>query len=275
MARRRNFAHMQGWSLFAGTMLVLAACQPGNPAADFRTLPNGMLDNIAAVVEEPNVLRIVGGQGFTTPFGINCTKLDPSVDGWKTAMAAGAHHVAIYFAGRPHVYGGVLAFCQVHKSATGPAALGYQLDVPDAKIDAAKGGVIVPLAGHVTVNRVEPGAPRPAAPVTDDYAWMLWLTDRPETFGVTFQPSGVEIAPPATHPAEPVRAAPRLVQGATYTVLSAVNLRGGPGAGAPVVGHLGPGDTVIASGEEKGGFWSVTTAGGETGWVSARSLKAN
>jgi hypothetical protein len=273
-ACHRTIARMRGRALFAGTMLVLAACQPGNPAADFRTLPNGMLDNIAAVVEEPTVLRIVGGQGFATPFGISCTKLDPSPEGWKGAMAAGAHHVAIYFPGRPHVYGGVLAFCQIHKSATGPTAQGYQLGVPDARIDAAKAGAIVPLAGHVAVNRVEPGV-HPPTPVTDDYAWLLWLTDRPEIFGVTFQPSGVEIVPPATHVAEPVRAAPRLVAGATYTVLSAVTLRGAPGTKAPSVGHLGPGDAVIATGEEKSGFWAVTTAGGDAGWVSARSLKAN
>jgi len=278
VVRRRNFAGLKGWSLFAGTTLVLAACQPGNPVADFRTLPNGTLDNVAAVVEEPGVFRIVGGQGYATPFGIDCRKLDPSPDGWKAAMAAGAHHVAIYFAGRPHIYGGVLAFCQVHKTATGPAAQAYDLGVPDTKIDEAKAGTVVALSGHVTVNRTEPAdraAGRAATPVTDDYAWMLWLTDHPDTFGVTFQPTGVEIAPPQVHAAEPVRAAPKLVAGATYTVLSAVTLRAEPGAKAAVVGHLGPGDAVIATGDNKGGFWAVTTAGGDSGWVAARSLKAN
>lgn len=299
MGRRRTFKGFKAFSFVAGTMLALAGCQPPPAGGDFHPLASGSLENVGAVIEEPGVFRIVGGQSFTTPFSVGCTKLDASANGWQAALAAGAHRVAIYLPGHPRIYGGVLALCTIHKTASGPSSRSYQLVIPESKVQDAQDGLISSVAEQVSVNRQEmpemtalqmmqqgltlsqQGAaaalqqtPQPTA-ITDDYAWMLWFTDRPAILGVNFQPSGVNAPPPPPPSSAPVHAAPPLVKGATYTVGTALNLRSGPGTGSPVVAHLSPGDSVIAAGEEKGGFWSVTTAGGQSGWVSARSLKPN
>ncbi|MEI9986153.1 MAG: hypothetical protein WDN69_25045 [Aliidongia sp.] len=219
MGRRRTFKGFKAFSFVAGTMLALAGCQPPPAGGDFHPLASGSLENVGAVIEEPGVFRIVGGQSFTTPFSVGCTKLDASANGWQAALAAGAHRVAIYLPGHPRIYGGVLALCTIHKTASGPSSRSYQLVIPESKVQDAQDGLISSVAEQVSVNRQEmpemtalqmmqqgltlsqQGAaaalqqtPQPTA-ITDDYAWMLWFTDRPAILGVNFQPSGVN-APP-------------------------------------------------------------------------------
>jgi hypothetical protein len=82
-------------------------------------------------------------------------------------------------------------------------------------------------------------------------------------------PTPVKQAPP------PRPKAPTLVKGGSYAVTAALNLRAGPSTQTDIVVKLSPGDAVVALGEAKNGFWSVTTAGGQSGWVSAQSLRAN
>jgi uncharacterized protein YgiM (DUF1202 family) len=308
---RGRFSRFHAVSVLSGALLALSACQPPSTAADFKPLPGGSFENAGAVIEEPNVFRIVGGQGFTTPFSIDCTKLDASADGWRSALAVGAHRVAIYLPGQPRIYGGVLALCNLHKSATGPSSRSYQLVIPAEKIGDAQDGLVASVAEQVTVNRQPPlnnlqavsqllstvqavqsggssvsqqllstpgavQAQQQQTLITEDFAWMLWFTDRPEVLGVTFRPTGVA-APPPSSPSrgETQRQAPPLSKGASYTVGVALNLRAAPGGSAAVVAHLSPGDAVIASGDQKNGYWSVTTAGGQSGWVAARNLKPN
>jgi hypothetical protein len=262
---------------------VLAGCQMPSGQGDFHQLTGGTFENTGAVIEEPGVFRIVGGQPYTTPFAIDCTKLSADASGWQDALKAGAHKVAITLPGQPRQYGGVLAFCTIHKSATGPSSRSYQLVIPAAKIPEASDGLISSVAEQVSVQRrglidlaavlmAPPGQGVPEAPViTDDFAWMLWFTDRPSAMGISFV---VDAPQPPPHAAA-VPAGPKLAKGATYTLTRALTLRAGPGANAAVVTQLGVGDTVVAVGEEKAGYWSVTTVGGQAGWVSARSLKAN
>ncbi len=85
--------------------------------------------------------------------------------------------------------------------------------------------------------------------------------------------AGQQAPQPAKQAARPK--APALQKGGSYAVTSALNLRAGPSAQTDVVLKLTAGDAVVASGEAKNGFWSVTTAGGQAGWVSAQNLKAN
>jgi uncharacterized protein YgiM (DUF1202 family) len=308
---RNRFTCFRAISLLSGALLALSACQPPSTGADFKPLPGGSFENAGAIIEEPNVFRIVGGQVFTTPFSIDCTKLDAAADGWRAALAAGAHRVAIYLPGQPRIYGGVLALCNIHKSATGPSSRSYQLVIPGDKIGDAQDGLVASVAEQVSVNRQPPlnnlqavsqllstvqavqagggstsqqllatpgtvQAQQQQTVITDDFAWMLWFTDRPEVLGVTFRPTGVAAPPPAsTHSTEPQRVAPPLIKGASYTAGIALTLRAGPGSSTAAVAHLSPGDTVIAAGDQKNGYWAVTTAGGQSGWVAARNLKPN
>jgi hypothetical protein len=290
MSIRHSLSNLHGIFLLGGALLALSGCQPPRTGPEFRALPGGTFDNVGAVIEEPGGFRIVGGQSFTTPFAIDCTRLDATSDGWRAALAAGAQRVAIYLPGQPRFYGGVLALCTVHKTAYGPASLSYQLVIPADRIGDAQDGLVASLAQQVAVNRVVPlnlqdvsqillsppgTVPTQPQVITADFAWMLWFTDRPEFMGVNFQPTGVAVPPPPSRGAEIKRVAPPLTAGGSYTVGVALNLRAGPGASSAIVAHLSQGDAVIASGEQKNGYWAVTTAGGQSGWVAARNLKAN
>ena len=271
--------------------LILTGCMPaGGPNKDFHALAGGCFENVGAIIEEPGVFKIVGGQPFQAPFAVDCTKLSADASGWKDALTAGAHRVAITLPGQPRFYGGVLALCLIHKSASGPASRAYQIVIPESKIPDAQDGLVASVAEQVDVDRVgtvdfaalllaPPGTVPSIPKVAEDFAWMVWFSDPPTTLGVTFKPS----TPPAPTPvvaapavsAAPKRSAPPLAKGGAYTVSTALKLRSGPGANTAQVMALSAGDAVVATGEEKDGFWVVTTVGGQTGWVAARYLKAN
>lgn len=243
--------------------LALAGCQtPKDGEADFQALAGGSFENTGAVIEEPNLFRIVGGKPFQTPFSMDCSRLSADLDGWKNALAAGAHRVAISLPGQARSYGGVLALCTIRKSAAATAPASYQLAIPASKIPEARDGAIAAVAQQIGMNRQG----------LIDFAWMLWFTDRPSVVGVSFTVSGLA---PVAPPAAPKPSAPKLVKGGSYTVGSAVNLRSGPGVTSEIVTLLSAGDALVATGDEKSGFWAVTTVGGQTGWVSARNLKPN
>ena len=308
---------LQKYALLASlgaALLAMAGCQtPTAPTtSDFHPLAGGTLDNTGAVIEEPGVFRIVGGQNFTTPFAIDCTQLSATPEGYQAALAAGAHKVLITLPGVTGTYGGVLALCAIHKSATGPASLSYDLVIPDGKLSDAQNGGVANVAQEVDVNRPAPVAPSnpnataaatagavlaqqpdvtqpssvvsaataallgqqaaaaPAAPpITEDFAWMLWFSDAPQVFGINFAPP---TPPPTAAPAVAYVPIPTPNKGQTYTAAVLANLRSGAGASNPIIGMLSPGDAVVATGDEKSGFWAVTTVAGQSGWVWARSL---
>jgi len=272
-----------GVGLAVLAMTGLAGCVAPGGKGDFHQLPGGSFENTGAIIEDPGVFRIVGGQPYTTPFAIDCTKLSADAGGWQDALKAGAHKVSISLPGY-RTYGGVLAFCLIHKSATGPSSRSYQVVIPAGKIPEASDGLVASVAEQVSVQRyaaVDFGAMLMAPPdqtpqataITDDFAWMLWFTDRPDVMGISFVASAPPTqAPAATHNETPM---PKLVKGASYTLTKGLNLRAGPGSGQAVVAALKAGDSVVASGDEKAGYWAVTTVGGQSGWVGARSLKPN
>jgi uncharacterized protein YgiM (DUF1202 family) len=292
----RNFI---GCSALGMASLLLTACPPPDRGrSDFHQLPGGSFENTGAVIEEPGVFRIVGGQPYTTPFSIDCTRLTADAGGWQAALAAGAHKVAITLPGQRHQYGGILAFCTIHRSATGPSSRSYDLVIPESKIPEASDGLVASVAEQVTVNRQGPmdysgmtqgvttgllqgqsfggalvgGVAQggiQGTVITEDFAWMLWFSDRPSVFGISF----ITAPPPTQTP--PPRPTPPPVAGKTYTLTIPLKLRTAPGLASTVVTQLAVGDAVVASGDEKSGFWSVTTAGGDTGWVSAHTLKPN
>lgn len=171
----------------------------GGQSADFRMLERGSLDPAGIVIEEPGGFKLTGGQAFTPTFGIDCTKLSFAADGWRDAVDAGARKVLIRIPGRPQPYGGVLALCKVHKSATGPASRSYALIVPSDRIAAARDGLVSSVGEYVPVQRnpslealgglgallaPPPSAYGPSAQISQDNAWILWLSDKPATFGL-------------------------------------------------------------------------------------------
>lgn len=268
----KNQGVFQCYSRFlalAAVMFVLAGCQMAPKPAEFKPLPNGILSDTGVVIEEPGVFKITGGEPFVTPFSIDCTQLSDASDGYAAALAAGAHRVVITLPNDPNVYGGVVAFCRLYKAS----ATSYDLSIPPTKLIEALRGAVATVVQQVPVNRVGTGPN--AKPVTQDFAWMLWLSFPPATLGVTAEPSIppvelAKIAPPK------VRHAPPLVKGKTYTVTAkTLALRAEPAGDAAIVSKLSRGDALVATGEQKKGFWAVTTVGGESGWVQPLSLKGN
>lgn len=272
----RSGTHARAAAVVALT-LAAAGCQlpPGGAGSGFQALPGGTLENAGAVIEEPGVFRIAGGQNFTTPFSVDCTQLNPSVNGWQQAVAAGAHRVLITLHGQPRTFGGVLALCRIDASATGPSSRAYSLVIPDSRVAQAQDGLIATVAEKVTVNRAAPlnlgalllhapGQPAVPANITEDYAWMLWLTDRPSVLGVSF----ASAAPaPAPHGGPPV-----LVKGAVYSVVVSTRLKAAASKSSATLETLDAGSTVTATGARHAGYWNVTAADGQTGWVAPRAL---
>jgi hypothetical protein len=106
-----------------------------------------------------------------------------------------------------------LAFCKIHKSAQGPAARTYSVQVPAAYLDKARDGFVSVVGEKVAVARYSwetptqrrlglgdlfrlnpnPGAQQQMAAVQEDFSWILWLTDRAPTF--------TEAIPASTPPA--------------------------------------------------------------------------
>ncbi len=266
-------------ALPAATIAVLlAGCQAtGQPGAPFgQPLQGGTFENAGGVIEEPGVFRIANGQNFTTPFSVDCTKLNATVNGWQDAVAAGAHHVLITVPGQ-RVYGGVLALCRVDASATGPSSRSYSIVIPDDRFPQAADGLIASVAEKVSVNRAAPinvtallvpNGQAAFGRITEDYAWMLWFSDRPAALGVTF--SAPEPPPPTVNRSS----GPRLVKNASYSVATSTSLYAGASHGSAVLEALKAGETVTATGGRKGSYWNVTAADGQAGWVPSRSLAA-
>ncbi len=271
-------AQLQRGLFAVATAALLTGCQQvGQPDAPFgQPLQGGTFENRGGVIEEPGVFSIANGQNFTTPFSVDCTKLNASVSGWQDAVTAGAHHVLITVPGQ-RVYGGVLALCRVDASATGPSSRSYSIVIPDDRFPQAADGLIASVAEKVSVNRAAPinvaallvQTGQPAfGRITEDYAWMLWFSDRPAALGVTF--AAPEPPPPSASRSSGIS----LVKNASYSVATSTNLYAGASRGSAVLEALKSGETVTANGGRKGSYWSVTAADGQVGWVPSRSLAA-
>jgi hypothetical protein len=76
--------------------------------------------------------------------------------------------------------------------------------------------------------------------------------------------------PPVT--GESSHAAPDFIDGGQYTPVVVLNVRGGAGTGAAIVGRASPGVLLIVTGERSGGWWRVRGPGLD-GWVSSRYLR--
>ena len=58
-------------------------------------------------------------------------------------------------------------------------------------------------------------------------------------------------------------------------VISALNLRSAPGTSYGVIGSLYPGDILTMTGNQRGAWREVITAGGVMGWVNSNYCKGN
>lgn len=82
------------------------------------------------------------------------------------------------------------------------------------------------------------------------------------------------VIPEAPAPAAaPARGIPPFTPGASYTPAVTINVRGGPGTEAPVVGKVAPGHLVVAVGDRRNNWWFTWNSSVE-GWVLATNLRA-
>ncbi|MCI5137144.1 MAG: caspase family protein [Candidatus Electrothrix sp. AR1] len=150
------------------------------------------------------------GATFSPPKTIDCSNLALKTDSFKDAIKAGALFVRINTPQQiksivknregesvteavkiKPVYGGVLALCNVSKYAKGPDSRSYNIRGLDDYLIMSRNGKIsvvgaVSKKGELT-NLVE----KTSGYIVDilhqftdsnDYSWMLWLTDRPTIF---------------------------------------------------------------------------------------------
>lgn len=150
-------------------------------------------------------IKLASGQAFTPSFEVDCQNLHADPVEFKKALQLGARNVTIRKQGEKAPFYGVLALCKVHKSATGPAARGYNIQIPPDRFDKARGGLIStvgesttiagyagsgpgageipPLAALMLGVPVQSPSQQRAAPADiETPTWILWMTDRGPTF---------------------------------------------------------------------------------------------
>jgi hypothetical protein len=90
-------------------------------------------------------------------------------DAYNNALTIGGHKVVVNREGISIPLYGVLIFCQVGNTATGPASRSNLIQIPDQYINAASNGAV-----SVVYELVES-----ANNNQDGYGWILWLSDKP------------------------------------------------------------------------------------------------
>lgn len=148
-------------------------------------------------------------QVFPPPKTIDCSNIALDSDAFEDAIEAGALIVRIHTPrqvkqivknkeGKPvtesvkikPIYGGVLALCTVPDSATGPDSRSYRIRGLDEYLLKGRDGRVsvvgaIPGKGNSTdfIENLMGGKVSVSQLTgTEEYSWMLWLTDRTTTF---------------------------------------------------------------------------------------------
>ena len=102
------------------------------------------------------------------PWSATHAELQNDSSWWERFGPAFVGTSAMIVKGERVPFYGVLAFCKLHKSATGP-----KIRVPKAYLDKARDGFVSFVAAVLPVQR------QSGSQITnEDYSWMLWITDR-------------------------------------------------------------------------------------------------
>lgn len=200
---QRWIALVLNTSLLAFASPIAHAEDTSNP--DWKTLDVGLVASrgiIMTSIVPGQSLHVQSGVAFTPTSSIDCTDFTPATAEYVTALKRGALVVKIQVQGEKAPFYGVLALCKIHKSAQGPAARSYNVQVPTEYLDKARGGFVSVVGEKVAVARYSwetpshaklkfsdlfhlqptPAQSSPAGVIQEDFSWIIWLTDRGPTF---------------------------------------------------------------------------------------------
>lgn len=165
--------------------LVLAAVS-GCATYEANRVPSGLIDQKGVVIRsESGTFSLESGKRFQTPFHSRCYNLpgDPMLrrsEDWGTgpesyadAEKDGARRVRVLVKGRSKWLYGVLAFCVVPDTASGPASRSYNIKIPERTLANATDGRIAVAWENIDWTSRKTGDTKTWR------AWVLWLSDQP------------------------------------------------------------------------------------------------
>jgi hypothetical protein len=117
------------------------------------------------ILAEDGSFKLVSGKSFIPPFYTNDCLTKANTSNYARAEQMGARRVIVRVPGMDKPLHGILALCEVHPRATGPATRSYQIQVPAQYVEATAGGR-VSVVYEITNYR-------------DFDAWQLWLSRVP------------------------------------------------------------------------------------------------
>ena len=137
--------------------------------AGLKTPANGVVATEGVTVSaEDSSFVYETNKYFNTPFAVDwCPTLPIGVDEYTKAEKKGAKRVRVKYPNLAEPLFGLLLFCKVPKSATGPGSRSYRIQVPDNYVQATDGGRI-----SVVYEEVEASSKQVVN-------WVLWLSRTP------------------------------------------------------------------------------------------------
>lgn len=147
---------------------------------------NGYFVNEGIVIEaEDESFSLQGGQAFNTPFSVsswdhpvqsfNFNSDQTTLGSWNDALRLGAKNVKVWQKGRSQPLYGVLMFSDVYRSAVGPGARSYQLQIPESRLNSAASGNLTWVGEKVDFEYRWEGRGYKGF----KYSWVLWLSNTP------------------------------------------------------------------------------------------------
>lgn len=163
---------------FAALLLLTSACAttrrvdnlPPSVTMNYSRVARGEVRSPGVIIQAlDGSFEMRAGEMWSPPFdqGADCV-LQPSADPGP-GLRSGAKQVSVQVPGREQPLYGLLSLCGAPPGATGPATRVYQIEVPQAYVDATEGGrVSVVFEPHQAAY--DYGTPM---------AWILWLSQYP------------------------------------------------------------------------------------------------
>jgi hypothetical protein len=226
---------------------VLPPAEPPPPA--LKGVPQALIHTSGVTIRSADgAFQLQAGAQAATPFSSPDCPQEPDTSNYELAIQAGARAVWVDLPGRPQPLAGILLFCDVPMSATGPASRLHLVRIPDQYVDATAGGrmsvVYEPMVARVGYEEKKVAT------------WMLYLSENPVP-GLVWSSSGSSgganagvygSIPGGSAQADPHTSSPgtvglRLESRKGQVVVSGVQ-PGGPAAAAGIV----PGDVIVSIG---------------------------
>ncbi len=142
------------------------------PPTPLKSVPHALVHtNGVTIRSAEGSFQLQAGAHAVTPFSSADCPEEPDTSNYVLAIQAGGQAVWVDIPGRPQPLAGILLFCDVPETATGPATRMHLVRIPDQYVEATAGGrmsvVYEPLMARVGFEQKKVAT------------WILYLSEHP------------------------------------------------------------------------------------------------